>query len=327
LDELTAAAQDASAPSGELTEPQAKVALAEADAELEQLRRLLKTADLRVLASVKQVHTRNASLEQDYDLLSMTARITAVRGKLELAYGAGLNGGVYRSRMGCDVLAKKPVVTSNLAIKDVLARANVQAQILASFPGNTVEGSFSRTEDVSVSLRRLLANGIDSRIPAIRVGTARLDAKRGVVRGGATPKFVTALFPGLDTARYRYNTMTNYTDLLADGTTKNEAIFSGLYHVYMDGVTKPDGSMDYTMGVILVGSTADWQRDWRQFRVPLIKLGRTNVNDAPMRTSLPWPNETLGQVLIRDNPAYRAWVLEKARQDAEKEANGKKETP
>jgi hypothetical protein len=250
-----------------------------------------------------------------------------VRGKVELDYGAGLNGGVYRSRMGCDVLAKKPVVTSNLAIKDVLARANVQAQILASFPGNTVEGSFSRTEDVSVSLRRVLANRIDPRVPAIRVGKSRLDAIRGVVEAGAAPKFVTALFPGLDTAYYHYNTMTSYTTLLADGTVKNEAIFFGLYHVYMDGVTKPDGSMDYTLGVILVGITADWQRDWKQFRVPLVKLGRTNAAGASLRTSLPWPNETLGQVLIRDNPAYRAWVLEKARQDAEKEANGKKETP
>ena len=327
LGEFADASQSTPAPTGKLTEAEAKAAMAEADAEITKLRKLLKKADFRVLASMKRVHIHDAGLNQDYDLLAMTAKMTASGGKLELSYTGGLNGGVYRSKVGCDVLAERPMVTSSLAMKDVLARANVQAHILAAFPGNTVKGSFSRTEDVSISLRRLLANRADSRVPAIRVGKSRLDAIRGVVEAGAAPKFVTAMFPGLDTAYYHYNTMTNYTDLLPDGTSKNEAIFFGLYNVYMEGVTKPDGSMDYTLGVILVGITADWQRDWKQFRVPLVKLGRTSDADASMRTSYPWPNETLGRILIRDNPAYRAWVLEKARQDAAAEANGKKETP
>jgi hypothetical protein len=183
--------------------------------------------------------------------------------------------------------------------------------ISRDFPGNTVNGLFSRSESLEIPLDAYLGQMLDPRYPMHPVGTAKLVATDGVVVGPGAPAFVTRVFPGLNLTEYRYDRMTAFSTYLPDGTAENETFFSGRYDVYMEGTTAADGEAKYTLGLVLLGgSRADWQHDWKQGRIPLLNYRGRIVNGKFLDrvVSYPWPNQTLGEIFIRNNLIYRAWI-------------------
>ena len=188
-----------------------------------------------------------------------------------------------------------------------------QPQLAKYFPGNTVFGLFNRREQSTIPLESMLANAMDFRYPLHPTGKVKTITTDGLVEGRAAPRFVTKIFPGLNLAKYRYDKMTSFATLRPNGVAENDMVFSGqTYDMYIEGTTDPDNIGRYTTGLILLGTpqSAEWNHVYKQGRIPILKI-KARIEGGKMHdeeVSYPWPNETLGVILLKNNIVYRIWL-------------------
>jgi hypothetical protein len=301
-----------SAPS-DLTIDQARrdQLLARAHSLLEQARPYLDRSDLSVQVQADRYDNFDYGVQQYNQATTVHIQLQARQGQATLSYDAGLNGGTISGTLETTFADPVPMVRIASEINEVQAAENIQPQIARFFPGNTVEGLFSRSERVVYPLRQLVASALDARCRPYPEGTAKMVALDGVLRGRSAPRFVTKVFPGLNLTEYHYRKMTSFARYLPDGSSENEMIFDGVYDVYITGETDPDNYARYTLGLVLLPpASAEWQYDWKQGRFPVLKV-RGLIRGSQLldeEVSYPWPNETLFEVFLANNIVYRAWV-------------------
>ena len=263
--------------------------------------------------SANRLTTYDASVDECYTVRNVAARASVEHGHVQANFAAGMNGGTLRGRYDMDLSEPAPRVAYQSSMTDVIATPAIQPQLAKYFPGNTVYGLFNRSEESTVALEDLLANTLDYRYPIHPVGSAKTVTTDGLVEGQAAPRFVTRIFPGLNLTRYRYNRMTSFAEFLADGTAENDMVFSGqTYDMYIEGTTDASNVARYNIGLILLGTpqSAEWNHLYRQGRIPLLKLV-ARIEGGKMldqEVSYPWPNEALGEILLKNNIVYRIWL-------------------
>jgi len=308
--------QPAEAAPQDLTSRQKTALLDRAERVVSFLREAAARADLAAHLRVDELHTYDAAVGEMYEARNVVADLSVRGGRIETHVLAGVNGGCYRERLAVNLSEIYPMVKRQLRITDVVASENVQPQLARFFPGNTVDGYFNRTQDVEMPLRELIAGSMNVRYPLHPAGAGKTVTLDGHVRGRAAPKFVTAVFPGLNLTRYDYERMTAFSNFLPDGTVENDMIFNGSsYDIYMEGQTSPENIGTYEIGLILISSSPQWQHEWKQVRVPILKFeGR--IEDGEIhdeKVSYPWPNETVFTVFLKNNIFYRIWLNTRGR--------------
>jgi len=273
---------------------------------------LLK-ADLTGQVYIGRLKTFDLSVAQDYIVHHVVVDLAVDHGAVKLDYVASLNGGSLRNEAKTNLNDSDALVSVRSEIRDVSATEEFQPQLSKFFPGNRFNGLFNRTETVQITLANWVANTLDARYPPGSVGTAKTVVTDGLTKGRAAPKFITRIFPGLDLAEYRYRKMTSFTDFLPGGLAKNEMIFDGrTYDLYIDGTTDARNMGRYNVGLIVLGTSqsAELNRRLRLGRVPLLilkaRIEGGKMHDLSVR--YPWPYETLREVLIENNIAYRVWL-------------------
>ncbi len=272
-----------------------------------------ETSTLSGRMHVNDLRTFDASVEEHYRPQEVELSADVANGELALRYAGALLGGMIRQRIAVNLADDTPRVSFEKELNAVNVAENMQPQLARHFPGNTVYGTMDRMETLSAPLRDVVAGAIDPEYPVHPVGEATTITRDGLVVGRAAPKFVTAIFPGLNLARYRYDRMTAFATYDADGTVHNEMIFSGrTYDMYIEGETGPDGMAEYEIGLILLGSLAEARthRAWRQGRFPILEW-RARIVDGRLlneSVSYPWPTATAFTIFLKNNAVYRAWV-------------------
>ncbi|MBN1941777.1 MAG: hypothetical protein JW849_00625, partial [Phycisphaerae bacterium] len=279
---------------------------------LGRLREWFHDADLTGRVSAARWRTYDANVKQSYPTRELEASLRVKDNTVHAHYDASLYGGRVSGRMDTNLTVPKPVVTGHAEQVDVKATKTIQPQISRQFPGNTVSGRISQTKDVHFPLRDLLCSVLDNQYRLCPEGTGRLIATDGLLVGKAAPDFVTKIFPGLNLTKYPYRTMTTFMKLLPDGTAENETFLFGAYDLYMEGVTKRDYTIQYTIGLVLMGGAfpPEALRDWKQGRIPILKM-KGRIEDGTLmddEVSYPLPNETLFEIFLKNNLVYRAWV-------------------
>lgn len=297
------------------TKPDVEEALRKANVLLEKYRALAAAANLKIHVDMDHFRTFDPNVEQTYDVRCVNLDVVLADGKMKIGVDASINGGVYQDPMTVDLSEKEPRIVRQTKIREVIATANIQPQLAVYFPGNTVNGTFSRTEQSTVGLAESLANMIDPRFRVFPVGSAVTVTTDGLLLGRAAPKFVTTLFPGLNLTAYRYNKMTAFAQMNADGSADNDMIFDGQsYSLYIEGNTDPGHIGRYNLGLILGKrpQSPEWNHQYRLGRLLLLTIkariegGKLNAEEV----SFPWPTEALGALFIQNNPIYRLWVTE-----------------
>jgi len=279
---------------------------------------MLRASDVKGVVKIAHLRLWDGSVSQYYDIRDLKLIATIDHGLIETTYACGLNAGSVRGgvkiNLKDDPPADQPVMVSMWQdIRDVAARENIQPQLALFFPGNTVYGLFNRRQDVKLSLADFVASAVDPNMPVHPVGTAKTITIDGMTQGRAAPKFVTALFPGLNMTSYRYLKMTAFSELQADGAAYSDMIFSGqTYDMYIEGTTDAKKIGRYEIGLILIGTpqTPEWNHIWRQGRLPILKF-KARIEGGKMHdvsVSYPWPNESLGVILLKNNILYRAFL-------------------
>ena len=222
-----------------------------------------------------------------------------------------LNGGSYRVSVDADANDPSQPVAMTFDLLNVIGTPEIQPQLAKYFPGNTVGGLFTRSEKLQESLSASIAYFLDHRYPWTPVGSAKTIATDGYIVGRAVPEWMAGIFPQLNLQRYEYDTMTGFATFFVDGVAKNDMIFSGAqYDVYMEGTTDAENRAEYTVGLLVVGGSAEWNHAWKTGRLPLLKVRGTIYGGELLdrEVSFLWPNETIMAVAVRNNPVVRAFI-------------------
>ncbi|HUT61126.1 MAG TPA: hypothetical protein VNA25_25035 [Phycisphaerae bacterium] len=288
------------------TERQATEAIA-------SLRGLLGRSRVDVRCSIDRFRTFDPDVGRAYDVRHMAMDANIDRGRLMLELVGGVGGGTVRRLWRTDLNEPSPVLATEVSYRDVLATDDTRPQLARFFPGNTVHGSFTHNEAQTMPLASAVANTMDPRYPLGAGGSGKTIAVDGVVEGRAAPRFVTAIFPGLNLTQYRYKKMTAFSDYKPDGSVESDMIFTGtVYDLYMEGVTDANSIARYQSGLILLSppQTPELNHDLKLGRIPILiiraRIAGGQLHD--MEVSYPWPNESLGTILIKNNPFYRLWL-------------------
>jgi len=277
------------------------------------LRQHLANAEIKAQLTADHLRTWDPSVEQHYDLSKMRLSLDISQGNISCGYVAGLNGGTIRNSYTVKIDDPEPVVIYHPQMRNVIATESIQPQLARYFPGNTVNGLFTRSERSKAPLKNIIANAMDYRFPLQNSGEAKTITTDGLVEGRAAPRFVTRFFPGLNLTKYRYKKMTAFASFRPDGVAKNDMVFSGpLYDIYIDGETDADNVGRYQIGLILLGSpqSPEWNHTYRQGRIPILKL-KARIEGGRMHdeeVSYPWPSESLFVVLLQNNIFYQIWL-------------------
>jgi len=275
------------------------------------LRQTLTEADLRVSLSANTLRTLDQAVNQTYNVRMFHLDADIRQGHLQANYRGGLNGGLVSSRFEANLNDPAASLVQEIDLRELQSDEAIQPQMALFFPGNTVNGTFTRQGRLSAPMRDVLAAAIDERFPVRWAGHVKTIATDGFVEGQSAPKFVTRIFPGLNLTRYKYATMTGFAEFQPDGNVRNDMLFSGFYDVYMTGDTGPDNWGEYEIGLCLAPVSAQWNHDWQQGRIPILKFrGRIEggkIHDQEV--SYLWPDELLFKLFLERNVVYRAWVI------------------
>lgn len=293
--------------------PSRDTLLAEADRGIEAARKALTPLALHGRIGIDRYLSYDAETAQSYLARSVDAQLSVEDSRVSLTLDAAVKGGVVSRRYSLDLSEPSPRLAIHNDVRELMADESIQPQLTYQFPGNTVYGLFSRTEEVMIPLRQLVAHAKDPSAPVWPVGHAKTIATDGMLQGRAAPGFVTTIFPGLNLTRYRYNRMTAFAEYEADGTAVNDMVFSGqTYDTFIEGDTDADHIGHYEIGLILLGTpqTAEWNHTYRQGRIPLLKV-RARIEGGKMHdetVSYPYPNQSLFTIFLKNNIFYRLWL-------------------
>ena len=279
------------------------------------LANLLKNqlTDAKITGSIyaKNLQLWDPKVESYLHMELLTGKINISDSLLSFQSRGAIHGGTMKMICSVNFTDNIPQVVSSTDISGVAVSEDFQAQISQDFPGNNVKGFFDRKENVKYALADFIAGQLKPELPVVKIGQATMLAKNGTIIGKGAPDFLANIFPGLNLTEYHYDRMTGVTIFNSDGSADNEMICQGKYNIYIIGKTDIDRKINYTVGLILVrGASAQWHLDWKQGRVPMLKVSGTikkgKLIDAS--TKVPWPDESLLEVFLENNVFYRGWI-------------------
>lgn len=293
--------------------PDRDALLAEADRGIEAARKALAPLVLHGRIDIDRYRTYDAEMDRFYLARRLEAQLPVEDARVSAVLDAAVKGGVVSRRYTLDLTEPAPQLAINSEVRELMADESIQPQLNWYFPGNTFYGRFSRTEEVGIPLRQLVAHARDPSVPVWPVGHAKTVATDGMLQGRAAPSFVARIFPGLNLTRYRYNRMTAFTEYKPDGTAVNDMVFSGqTYDIYIEGTTDADHIGRYEVGLILLGTpqSAEWNHTYRQGRIPLLNV-KARIEGGRMHdesVTYPYPTQSLFTIFLKNNIFYRLWL-------------------
>ena len=157
-------------------------------------------------------------------------------------FQCAMNSGTIRGEMAIDFREDVPVLSMAYDARDLQMADNLKPFIDTTFPGMTVSGMVSTRASMTQRLT-------EKSNPAGRGETVLTD---GVLEGPAAPDYITAVLPHLKMTQYQFTRMSNEFENKANGDVDNRMIFAGRgYDIYIFGITRADGQINYQVGVDL----------------------------------------------------------------------------
>jgi hypothetical protein len=211
-------------------------------------------------------------------------------------FGCAMNGGTVGGEVAIDFREAVPVLSLAYDARDLKIDDNLRPFIDTTFPGMKVKGTISTRNSVTQRLAE----------KTFGVGRGETILTDGVLEGPAAPDYITAILPGLKMTQYYFSRMSNDFENKANGDVDNRMLFEGKsYDIYIFGVTRADGRVDYQSGVDLslsLGSKV-LTRTLDQGKLPLLNFtGRiVGAQFAELRPQFVLPHEFAYDVFVRRN--------------------------
>ena len=260
--------------------------------------RLLGDAQLAAELAVDRVSLVVPEWNTTYELTGLTGQGRLSGRQFTVPeFRCALNDGTISGEMALDFRSQPPVATLSYNASNLKMAANLKPFIDTTFPGMQVFGTLT----TRAALTQVLA---EKTFPAGGGETILTD---GILEGPGAPEYITSVLPGLKLTQYRFNRMSNDFENKENGDTDNRMIFQGkAYDIYIFGVTRADGQIDYSLGVDLSVSLGSkvLSRTLDQGKLPLIyytgRIKGTRYAEGPnIRYVL--PHEFAYDVFVRRN--------------------------
>jgi len=264
----------------------------------------LREADL---AADVHVGSLEASLPLDVNVLADAAaqQATMQGGQMDLAFRALVDGGSVTGRFTSNLAVEEPTFHLAYTARRIQPGAVVDKYLARTFPGMKATGPLTLIDE---SYQKLLPGRGD---PNVDVGAGELIIEGGTIEGRAAPLWMTAVFPGLNLARFHFSYMHSWFDKLPNGRVYHQMIFQGRwYHMYMDGYSDPAGHMEYEVGIdFLADFDSRYWADLRHGRIPLFnKTGRILPDGTLADERVDYvPQRFVVSLLFGNNPVLTAY--------------------
>jgi hypothetical protein len=260
--------------------------------------RLLGDAQLAAELAVDRVSLVIPEWNTTYELTGLTGEGRLSGRQFTVPeFRCALNDGTIGGKMVLDFRSQPPVATLSYSASNLKMAANLKPFIDTTFPGMQVFGTLTTRAAFTLVLA-------ENAFPAGGGETVLTD---GILEGPAAPEYITSVLPGLKLTQYRFNRMSNDFENKENGDTDNRMIFQGkAYDIYIFGVTRADGQIEYSLGVDLSVSLGSkvLSRTLDQGKLPLIyytgRIKGTRYAEGPnIRYVL--PHEFAYDVFVRRN--------------------------
>jgi hypothetical protein len=231
----------------------------------------LGRASLDIAAQVDRLQLTAPDIERRADLRAVSVSVSGHEGVIELPLQISVDGGVITGRIKFFLREGKPYFDVAYSAERIAPKDLVQAYVRRSFPGFVAEGPLTL---IDRSLQRIGVPQAQGNYP---VGSGEWIIDGGYVEGKAAPDWMTRIFPGLNLARYDFLRMHDWFTKQENGRVDHRMIFQGrYYHLYMEGHTDADRSINYEVGIDLLAKLdSKYWVESGQGRIPLfIKTGR-----------------------------------------------------
>ena len=261
-----------------------------------------------------------------YELHELVSDFSLRNGRIEVPFDVALNGGFVRGLFRTALSEPNPLCEVEYDADRLAPRDNVRPFVEDFFPGMTVTGPISNRD---VSRQRLFDQPGKPNFP-VGSGVLRIDG--GSVAGRAAPLWLTRIFPGLNLAKYEFETVIDRYTRTPDGTQHNDMSFLGRrYHVYMTGTTTHDKRIDYEVGIDLLAKVHSALARAGNGRIPLFTKTGTILPDGTLgdeTVRFIGPVRTM-ESLLKNNLVYTAYLLAsgRTRQEAEQQFGALRPTP
>jgi hypothetical protein len=260
--------------------------------------RLLADAQLSAEIAMDRVTIVIPDWNTTYELTGLTAEGRLAGRQFSVPrFNCHMNEGAISGDILLDFRSQPPVLTFMYDARDLKMADNLKPFVELTFPGMQVFGKVSQR----VSTTQVLAEG------SFPKGHGETILNDGVLRGPGAPDYITAVLPGLKLTEYPFRRMTDDFENLGNGDIDNRMIFEGkAYDVYIFGISRADGQVEYSLGVDLLVSLGSkvLTRSLDQGKLPLMyytgRIKGTAYAEGPfIRYVL--PHEFAYDVFVRRN--------------------------
>ncbi|MCK4851405.1 MAG: hypothetical protein KAT11_08640, partial [Phycisphaerae bacterium] len=177
--------------------------------------------------------------------LSLDSQLTSA--SLTGRFGMAVNGG----RLGGElsILFDKPGLPLSCRYEalELMADENIVPLVSQVFPNMTIQGTITESRTITGYYIR---GGKD--LPPFPQERGLTILREGMVVGPSAPRWVVYWFPKLSLTEYPFEVAHNvFSRDPKDGRMRNDMVFlgKGRYNIYITGLTMPDNTTDYTLGV------------------------------------------------------------------------------
>lgn len=264
--------------------------------EFDPIRKILANSRFAVTFDGGDVRTLEVDSDVQHQLDDLICRLALDRDRDGRAVAIlNYRGHAYDGTVAGEITAflDEPNPTVLMQTDQVNLKMNpaLQPMIEDFFPGMVVNGNLTIRETIRQKMFTTAETG-----PNYPVGTGELIFTDGYLIGRAAPDWLTRIFPGLNLTKYSFSRMHNWSTRDPDGIVHNNMIFRGTWNIYMEGISRPDNTVEYEVGVdLLARFESQYWSSVGQGRVPIFtstgkivnrKFVDQNIEYVPLKSVL-----------------------------------------
>ncbi len=226
----------------------------------------LKRCDLTGRAHIGSARVTGAKTKQEFVIEELVSDFRLAAGRVVVPFRCAFSGGVVDGEFTMTADRPNPYFDLTYKAVDIQAEDNVKKLVLYDFPGLHADGKVTLID----ATRQRFFNEPGVLNHPVGEGDWIIDG--GAYVGRAAPIWLTRIFPGLNTARYKFRRMHDWFKKHADGRVDHHMIYQGeVYNIYMKGHSMATtGRSHYEVGIdLLAGIESKYWSETGQGRVAL----------------------------------------------------------
>lgn len=266
----------------------------------------LKRCDLTGRAHIGSASVTGEKTNATYRIDELVSDFRLAAGRVVVPFRCAFSGGVVDGEFTMTADRANPYFDLKYKAVDIRAEDNVKKLVLYDFPGLHADGKVTLID----ATRQRFFNEPGVLNHPVGEGDWIIDG--GAYVGRAAPIWLTRIFPGLNTARYKFRRMHDWFKKHVDGRVDHHMIYQGeVYNIYMKGHSMATtGRSHYEVGIdLLAGMESKYWSETGQGRVALFTADARVVDGVEVEKIIRFVplHRVIYDVFLRSNVVTAAY--------------------